>query len=136
MPLVPDAPISFGVTEFCDVCGKCAEECPANAISKVKRTADAIDMSNNPGVLKWPAKHTNCLRYWRETGLDCGSCIRSCPFNKAEGWLHEATRALIGLRSGTVGQMILKMDDASGYGKQQDSTRYWKKDKFIHIKNI
>lgn len=28
MPLVSDQPISFGVTEFCEVCGKCAEDCP------------------------------------------------------------------------------------------------------------
>jgi len=28
MPLVPDRPIDFGVTEFCQSCKKCAEHCP------------------------------------------------------------------------------------------------------------
>jgi len=34
MPLIPDRPISFGVTEFCNICGKCADHCPSGSIPR------------------------------------------------------------------------------------------------------
>ena len=54
MPLVPDRPISFGVTEFCEACGRCAEDCPGEAISAGERTTEPIDISNSPGINRWP----------------------------------------------------------------------------------
>ena len=33
MPLEPDAPSDFGLTEFCEVCDICAKNCPSRAIS-------------------------------------------------------------------------------------------------------
>jgi len=32
MPLIPDAPVSLGVDEFCRRCKKCADACPSNSI--------------------------------------------------------------------------------------------------------
>ena len=32
LPLAPDSPIEFGVQDFCSVCKKCAENCPAQSI--------------------------------------------------------------------------------------------------------
>ncbi len=135
MPLLPDRPISFGVTEFCDACGRCAEDCPGEAISAGDRTYEPNDISNNRGINRWPVNHPRCHLVWSQTGLDCANCIRVCPFNKPEGWLHDATRALIGANSLTMDQVMLKLDEASGYGEQQDSRRYWRKDRYVHIKD-
>ncbi len=83
LPLEPDKPIDFGVQEYCEKCKKCLKNCPAHAISEDK-TANAITMSNNSGVLKWPVNGERCFRFWCETGLDCSICIKVCPFNKKQ----------------------------------------------------
>lgn len=136
MPLIPDAPISFGVTEFCEICGKCAELCPGDAISEGKRTFDAPP-SGIAGLYHWPVDGDKCFAYWSEVGGSCYNCIRVCPFNKPESWLHEATRILIGAKSGTIDKILLKMDDAAGYGsvKGDDPADFWDKDTYIHIKS-
>lgn len=135
LPLIVDQPISFGVSEFCDVCGKCAEECPSKAIDKGSRTWEGTTISNNPGVLKWYIDPEKCFGEWASLGFsDCGTCIRVCPFNKPEGWLHEATRILIGADTGSVDKLLLHLDSASGYGKEHDPDKFWDEDHFIHIK--
>jgi reductive dehalogenase len=136
MPMAEDSPISFGVLEFCEVCGKCAEACPASAIRAGERTREGNDRSNNPGTLKWPIVAGDCLNIWMEVGMmGCSNCIRSCPFNKPEGWLHDATRILTGMDSGPLDKLLLKLDDASGYGQQADPLAYWEKDSYVHIKD-
>lgn len=136
MPLNTDSPISFGVTEFCDVCGKCARECPGQAISYEARSSEARTISNNPGVKKWPIDPIKCFGVWQSlAGGDCGTCIRSCPFTKADNWLHEVTRVLIGAKSGSIDALMLKMDDLAGYGTQADPDKFWEKDSYIHIKD-
>ncbi len=127
-----DLPISFGVKEFCDVCMKCAKDCPSQAILHGGQIDKSNNISNNPGVMKWPIDPSKCITGWTMSGSDCGVCIRTCPFNKIDGWLHEATRILIGAKSGNLDKIMLKMDDASGYGEKADSKDYWDKDRFIH----
>jgi len=79
-PLVADAPADFGVAETCRTCTKCADACDAQAISFGPRTAEAPTPSNNPGILKWPINPEKCLRFWRENGCSCSSCIAACPY--------------------------------------------------------
>lgn len=135
LPVATDQPISFGVKEFCDVCKKCAEMCPTQAISFEGQTFEPRTISNNPGVLKWPLDNEKCFTGWQMTGGDCGNCIRVCPFNKPESWLHEATRILIGAKIGTLDSVLTSLDTASGYGGEKpEPEAFWKKDSFIHIK--
>jgi reductive dehalogenase len=126
MPLVPDHPISFGVTEFCEACGKCVDHCPGSAIVGGERTYEPIDISNNPGIFRWPVHHPKCHLVWAQTGMDCANCVRVCPFNKPDGWLHDATRLLIGANNHTIDKVMLKLDDASSFGEQADPRRFWK----------
>lgn len=137
MPLIADSPIRFGVTEFCDICKKCADNCPGKAISVGPRTMEPNNISNNPGVLKWPIDPEKCYFSFFPYGgfLDCGQCIRSCPFNKPEGWLHDATRILIGAQGGSIDQILKNLDDASGYGQKMDAKEFWNSNHFIHIKD-
>jgi reductive dehalogenase len=101
LPLKPTAPVDFGVTEFCDVCQKCAEYCPPQAIWYGKRTPKARTFSTNPGLLKWPLDGEKCFRFWYQNGaktdkgmyhIDCYQCVNVCPFNKKRGRSHQSIK--------------------------------------------
>jgi reductive dehalogenase len=134
LPLVPDSPISFGVREFCEICGKCAKYCPGQVIEKGGQSFKPFP-TGNAGVKKWQLDGNKCYSTWADFGAVCHTCIMVCPFNKPEGWVHEATRILIGARSGSIDKILLKLDDASGYGVGKDPGAYWKKNNFMHIKS-
>jgi reductive dehalogenase len=86
MPLIPDQPIDMGITQFCEQCMLCAVHCPADAISKGKRSFDGVCQNNNPGVKKWQVKSSDCLRFWQQNGVDCANCIAVCPFTYGFEW--------------------------------------------------
>jgi epoxyqueuosine reductase len=137
MPLNFDAPISFGVTEFCEVCRKCAESCPSGAITHGEQSYTSDNISNIQGVYKWQNDMEKCFRFWMENGSDCSVCFGVCPFNKQEGWLHEATRILIGAEVGSLDKLLVKLDGASGFGQlpnDDETLAFWEKKDFIHIK--
>ena len=82
LPLEPDSPVDFGVTEFCRGCRLCAEACEVEAISAEEEPSwDPACSSNNPGALKWHVDSERCYQYWCENGTDCSTCIAICPFN-------------------------------------------------------
>jgi reductive dehalogenase len=124
LPLVPDEPHLFGVEEFCRKCMKCAEDCPSQAISFGEKTTKVPTRSNNPGVLKWPINPEQCYKYWLANNLDCSNCIRVCPFNKEEGWLHDLARGAI-RNVPWLNPLFVWLDDALGYGKQLDPATIW-----------
>lgn len=120
LPLEPTRPIDFGVTEFCEVCEKCAEHCPSQAILYGKRTHKARTPSTNPGLLKWPFDGEKCLRFWYSNGaktsrgmyhIDCYQCINVCPFNKKPGFGHDLVRWLVRRRSRFIDQFLRFGDD-------------------------
>jgi ferredoxin len=83
LPLHPDKPIDFGVTEFCKNCKRCADACEVDAISKEENpTFTPTCKSNNPGVLKWPVNAERCYEFWCDNGGDCSTCIAVCPYTK------------------------------------------------------
>jgi epoxyqueuosine reductase len=124
LPIVPDEPHFFGVTEFCRSCMKCAEHCPSRAISFEERTTEAPTVSSNPGVLKWPINPEQCLKFWVANHTDCANCIRVCPYNQQEGWHHDLVRATI--KNGPwLSPLFLWLADVLGYGKQLDPVTIW-----------
>jgi reductive dehalogenase len=78
MPMVKAKAISFGLKEFCDSCGKCANDCPADALTTGPRSWEAIDECNNPGAFKYYNSYKKCLRYWMENGCSCSTCVATC----------------------------------------------------------
>jgi len=81
LPLKPDKPIEFGVTDFCKNCNKCAEACDADAIQTVDEPSFKILCpSNNKGILRWAVDHDKCYKFWIENGAECSNCIAACPF--------------------------------------------------------
>jgi epoxyqueuosine reductase len=124
IPLVADEPIEFGVAEFCKVCSKCADNCPANAISRGERTQEPLNASNAGGALKWYVDGEKCFGFWAQNTCDCANCIRVCPFNKPEGRLHDMSRKVIE-HFPAFDRLFVKADDVFGYDEQKDAATYW-----------
>jgi hypothetical protein len=64
LPLVPDAPIEFGVAEFCASCKKCADRCPSRSIPSGDMTAEPINVS--------PRLNSVSVAWCMEETLTCG----------------------------------------------------------------
>jgi len=124
LPLVPDEPIEFGVTQYCEKCKKCAKYCPSQAILWGERTTEPNNISNASGELKWPIDAEKCFAFWARNEGSCMNCIRVCPFNKPAGWLHDGVRWLV-KHTPWLDSLLLKMDDLFGYGKQAKAGKYW-----------
>ncbi|AHJ12796.1 MULTISPECIES: reductive dehalogenase [Sulfurospirillum] len=125
MPLIPDKPIDFGVTEFCETCKKCARDCPSKAISEGPQSYEARDIHNANGRYQWHNDHKKCLQYWVESGGDCGICVAVCPFTKGNIWIHDGVEWLID-KTRFLDPVMLGMDDALGYGKTRNVEEVWK----------
>ena len=102
---------------------KCAVECPSGSIGRDEMTDAGPTPSNRSGVLKWYVNADTCLAYWRANGVSCANCIRSCPFNKAAGRIHDWARALVRARSHTIDRALVFLDDRLGYGRQVNPDR-------------
>jgi reductive dehalogenase len=119
LPLAADKPIDFGLQDFCSKCGKCAEECPAQAISY----GDKV-MHN--GYERWPLDVRKCssMRVANQHGSGCGTCIKVCPWNKPDTLLHRAVNWGV-RRIPVIRSMVVKADDVLGYGKPKPESKWW-----------
>jgi epoxyqueuosine reductase QueG len=75
LPLIEEAPVDFGMVEFCQACLKCAMDCPAKAVS-----FQGPELFN--GLLQWRHQDTKCMEMWMNLGTGCGICMSSCPFSQ------------------------------------------------------
>ncbi len=124
MPLVPDVPIDFGVTEFCESCMLCADDCPSGAVTKGPLTWEGKSVSNCNGTYKWYTEPEKCYDF---NGFSCSNCKRVCPFNKPNNsWLHRMIRTMVKVRVGLLDKAMVTLDQAGGYGKQAPNTEFWK----------
>ena len=124
LPLIPDKPIEFGVWDFCMTCEKCAKKCPSQSIMYGKPTEKPNNISNREGLLRWPINAETCLAFWASNGTDCSNCIRTCPFNKPTGRLHDSVRW--GIKNlPFLNPLFLWGDDLLGYGKRGKADKFW-----------
>jgi epoxyqueuosine reductase QueG len=83
LPLSHDAPKKSGVEEFCNICTRCAEACPAKALPFGPKEVSGGDaVSSIKGVKKWTSNAKACFGYWAKLSTDCAICMRVCPFNR------------------------------------------------------
>ncbi len=124
LPLDHDEPIRFGVKEFCDICHRCAQECPVNAIPDGEPSTEVHNQSNIRGVRKWSMDAEKCFGYWAAQNTDCSICIRVCPYNKDySAWWHRVARWI----AGTPLRCALHwLDIKMGYGKRMAPRDWWK----------
>ncbi len=98
--------------DFCDICRKCADICPAHAVPEGAPAPLA-------GVERWQIDQEACFTYWCRSGTDCGQCIRVCPYAKPDSLLHALVRR--GLRhSALFRRLALRLDDLL-YGRRPAS---------------
>lgn len=107
--LVNDSPEDHGIRAFCQVCAKCATNCPSRAIPEGEPVTSR-------GVSKWVLSAEKCYHYWRTQGSDCGICIRVCPFAKPDSPLHRMVRWMI--REWPVFNRLLHAADDLVYGRR------------------
>jgi reductive dehalogenase len=119
LPLAPDKPIDFGLQEFCQVCMKCAEECPSRAIP----TGDRV-MYNGYECWKLDVERCTKFRTSNPNGAGCGTCIKVCPWNKPTGRLHDTVRWMA-LHTPRLDRLFVKMDTLMGYGRQHQEKQWW-----------
>ena len=109
LPLAADAPVAFGVQDFCSFCLKCAEVCPSGSIDKGSPR-------EHRGALKWRSEQDACYRYWRTAGSDCNLCVRVCPYAHPRGAAHDLVRWLT-RRNHLARRVVLWADDLA-YGRR------------------
>ncbi len=125
LPLAHDGYRPFGVVEFCESCEKCAERCPSRAIPSGGMTTEGTNISNQSGPRKWYVDAEKCFGYWAKNRMDCATCIRVCPFNKAPRRVHDAARFLVRRRSGLLNRALVRLDDVLGYGALRPARDFW-----------
>ena len=126
LPIAIDHPIDFGLAEFCEVCKKCANDCPGHAISNDKPTESGPSIANNNRVVKWYINADKCFAFWAKNGCECGNCIRVCPWNKDfTHWWHRMTFHVIN-NLPLMNRLIVSMDDWFGYGRKMSAETWWK----------
>lgn len=76
-------PQDFGFTEYCQICTRCADLCPAKAIPSGPPTYDPVNECNTGGFLAWHINHKLCYQFWAKVGTNCGICIAQCPLDKS-----------------------------------------------------
>lgn len=110
LALVPDHPVpDLSVTDFCQRCVKCAENCPSRSIPFDDRRE--ID-----GVKRWQINSETCFHYWNVAGTDCGRCVMVCPYSHPDSLAHGLVRWSI-RRSAPARRIALWMDDLF-YGRR------------------
>lgn len=117
LPLAVDEPVDLGVQHFCESCAKCAKRCPGQALSKGERTAQAENISTNPGLAKWPVDAERCIGWWLRNRAHCTVCIRACPFNKPDAAWHRVAMKVVS-RTRRLDGALVRLDDVLGFGGQ------------------
>lgn len=113
MPLIQDEPLRFGVQHFCQICKKCAENCPSASI-------DSGEKKVYSGVEKWQSAQESCYRYWRKQGTDCSVCINVCPYSYPNTTLHNIMRWFVGRNN--FSRRLAFRGDSFFYGRRPKNT--------------
>ncbi|WP_051534042.1 reductive dehalogenase [Desulfitibacter alkalitolerans] len=124
MPLAHDKPIDFGLIDFCKTCMKCAEHCPAKAISFEREpTWETKGPWNNPGHKAWFDDAVKCR--WNMTIESCANCQASCTYTKKNDTvIHAAIKGTIA-NTRALNGMFVRFDDMFGYGFAKDPKKWW-----------
>jgi epoxyqueuosine reductase len=123
MPLDHDKPKKFGATEFCDICRRCYDACPVDAIIDGSPTDSGHNQSNLNGDVKWTTNCEKCFGYWTAPRTDCTICMRVCPYNKDfSKWYLKVARWLAGTM---LRRFMLWLDVKIGFGERDAPQKWW-----------
>lgn len=126
LPLAPTKPINTGVMNFCRVCKKCSDLCPAHAVAPSTEPAwDTPGPYKNPGVKGWFRYEPLCYTYWRQTGTGCGFCLALCPLNRPPNTSYFNTMRSTIAKTTAFNRTFRKMDDLLDWGVRKDPASFW-----------
>jgi len=103
LPSTQPNPANRSIETFCDICKKCADNCPTQSIPKG-------DEPESRGFRHWAIDQERCYSFWKSIGTDCGFCIRVCPYTKPNTFIHKLVRFYIS-RNPINQRIALFMDD-------------------------
>ncbi len=110
LPLLPSPPARSPATlDFCRLCRKCADACPADAIPR-------DDPAPVDGARRWRIDQVACYAYWCRVGTDCARCVRVCPYGHPDAPLHRLVRRALE-RNRACRRLALRLDDLL-YGRR------------------
>ena len=134
-----DQPRTWGMTEFCESCKKCADACPSQAVSQAdeptfspvheRANEPGYNWSNHVGVKKFHTDSKRCFTYWLEVDGDCGACIAACTFNEPDFWHHWFIMAINPIMPKMIHGLMAELHPAFGYGSTQNPEKvkkFWK----------
>jgi len=109
LPLIETKAKPAHMEQFCNLCKKCAENCPSNSIPEGAKPL-------NRGFSHWSVNMETCYTFWKKSGTDCGICLRVCPFSKPDTLLHRLVRFYVSRNS--LNQRIALFLDDLFYGRR------------------
>ena len=119
LPLTFDQPIDFGLQSVCNMCLKCARECPCNAIPFGPKV-----MFNGYEIWKPDVEKCGKYRLTNMKGSACGRCMKTCPYNRED--LVESTRLLeLSINVPSARRALIDYDDQIGAGMRNVFKRWW-----------
>ncbi len=81
LPLAYDAPLEFGVQDYCEKCNLCRNNCPGDAI--------ATDHILTEGIKRWRIDMEKCYPFSRLHEAYCHICVDVCPYVFKENGVSE-----------------------------------------------
>jgi len=138
-----DKPHTWGITDFCKSCGKCAEACPPGAIPMMEdknggygfepsyefSEEPGYTWNNHHGIQKFYSDAKKCYNFWVENGSACGACIASCTFNEPDMWHHVFIMGITPKTPGFLHALMAELHPKFGYGHTGDpkkADKFWK----------
>jgi len=119
LPLEVDRPIDFGLQAVCNMCRKCARECPCNAIPFGPKV-----MFNGYEIWKPDVEKCGRYRLTNARGSACGRCMKTCPYNRED--LVESEKLLwLSIEVPEARRALIDHDDATGGGGRNPVKRWW-----------
>ena len=119
LPLAIDKPIDFGLQAVCNMCMKCARECPCNAIPYGPKV-----MFNGYEIWKPDVEKCGKYRLTNMKGSACGRCMKTCLYNRED--LVESDRLLwLSINVPSSRRALIDHDDAIGAGVRNTVKRWW-----------
>ena len=121
LPLAIDKPIDFGLQAFCRHCRKCAQACPAGALSMEREPSwEPKGAWNNPGKRAYFEDSVKCFSYMTQRSTVCSLCLAACPWTKqSKTSLHYVAKAL-SAKLPFLSPAMVFLDDLFGYGPTSD----------------